>query len=98
MDDEDNLPVQCHPPNELKTKKETFKKNLEDLIHQIEEKYDTSQSIKIYGYLDSIIKEELEKINQPIQKCNSCGETLDPWEKLLCGPCKIANPRYQEEK
>ncbi|MFB5621911.1 MAG: hypothetical protein ACE5Q7_03120, partial [Candidatus Nitrosomaritimum yanchengensis] len=73
-------------------------KNLEDLIQLIEEKYDASQSIKIYGYLDSIIKEELEKINQPIQKCESCEEILDPWEKKLCGPCKIANPRYQEEE
>ena len=84
--------------DDLKIKKEVFKKNLEDLIQLIEEKYDTSQSIKIYGYLDSIIKEELEKINQPIQKCDSCGEILDPWEKMLCGPCKIANPRYQEEE
>ena len=47
--------------DDLKIKKETFKKNLEDLIQLIEEKYDASQSIKIYGYLDSIIKEELEK-------------------------------------
>ena len=65
--------------DDLKTKKEVFKKNLEDLTQLIEEKYDTSQSIKIYGYLDSIIKEELEKIKQPIQKCDSCGEILDPW-------------------
>ena len=41
-------------PDDLKTKKEVFKKNLEDLIQLIEEKYDTSQSIKIYGYLNSI--------------------------------------------
>lgn len=80
------------------TKKEDLKKNLENLIHLIEEKYDKSQSIKIYDYLDGIIKEELEKVTQPIKKCNSCGEILDPWEKTICGPCKIANPRYQEEE
>ena len=83
---------------DLKTKKEVFKRNLEDLIQLIEQKYDPPNSMKIYDYLDSIIKEELEKINQPIQKCDSCGEILDPWEKKLCGPCKIANPRFQEEE
>ena len=83
---------------DLTTKKENFEKNLENLMHLIKEKYDSTQSIKIYDYLDGIIKEELEKISQPIKKCNSCGGLLDPWEKTICGPCKIANPRYHEEE
>ncbi len=83
---------------DISIKKETTKKDLENLIQLIEEKFDSTQSIKIYGNLSTLIKKELENLSQPIKNCKSCGESLDPWEKEICGPCKIADNRYEEEE
>ena len=83
---------------DLNTKKENLKKNIENSIELIDEKFDSSQSIKIYDNLSKTIKEEFEKLSQPTNNCKSCGEALDPWEKEICGPCKIADERYSEEE
>ena len=52
---------------------------------------------------DKILQQDLEKINSEIvlsteskQKCSSCGEPLEDWEKELCGPCKINDPRFKD--
>ena len=83
---------------DIKIKKENLQKNIEDLFKLIEEKFDEPQKGKIYENLTTSIREEFEKLNQPIQKCSSCGILLDPWEKGICGPCKIADERYEEEE
>ena len=53
---------------------------------------------------DRILHQEVEKINSQIekkleskQKCNSCGEILESWEKEICGPCKIKDSRFEDE-
>lgn len=83
---------------DVSIKKETIKNDLENLIQLIEDKFDSTQSIKIYENLAAVIKKEFEKLSQPIKNCKSCGESLDPWEKEICGPCKIADNRYEEEE
>ena len=35
--------------------------------------------------------------NSSNEKCKTCGEPLEKWEKEICGPCKIADERYEEE-
>ena len=42
------------------------------------------------------IKSEIELATQSKQKCSSCGEPLEDWEKELCGPCKINDPRFKD--
>ena len=79
-------------------KKETLEKDLESLLKLVKEKTNISETIKIYENLISIIKSEIETGDQPKQKCNSCGEPLEHWEKGICGPCKIADERYEEEE
>ena len=83
---------------DLSAKKEELKKNIKNLMQLIEEKYDSSHSIRIYDNLARTIKEELEKLSQPTKNCKSCGEPLDTWEKEICGPCKITDDRYSEEE
>ena len=82
----------------FKTKKEELTQNIENLLKLIEERYDSSQSNQIYQNLIAIINEESKKLEQPKQKCKSCGEPLETWEKEICGPCKIADSRYQEDE
>ncbi len=84
--------------DDLNARKEDLKKNIKNLVQLIDEKFDTSQSIRIYDNLTRTIKEEFEKLSQPKTNCKSCGEPLDPWEKEICGPCKIADDRYSEEE
>ena len=43
------------------------------------------------------IETELENAEQLKQKCGSCGEPLETWEREICGPCKIKDPRFEEE-
>lgn len=43
------------------------------------------------------IRANLENIGQSKQKCASCGELLGAWEKGICGPCKITDPKFKEE-
>ncbi|MDH3736436.1 MAG: hypothetical protein OEQ94_05360 [Nitrosopumilus sp.] len=43
------------------------------------------------------IETELENAEQLKQKCGSCGEPLEIWEREICGPCKIKDPRFEEE-
>ena len=43
------------------------------------------------------IETELENAEQLKQKCSSCGEPLETWEREICGPCKIKDPRFEEE-
>jgi len=43
------------------------------------------------------IETELENAEQFKQKCSSCGEHLEAWEQEICGPCKIKDPRFEEE-
>lgn len=31
------------------------------------------------------------------KKCETCGEDLGPFERNVCGPCKIKDPRFKEE-
>ena len=31
------------------------------------------------------------------EKCKTCGQPLEKWEKEVCGPCKIADERIAEE-
>ena len=83
---------------DLNAKKEGLRKNIENLMQLIDEKFDSPQSIRIYDNLSRTIKEEFEKLSQPKTHCKSCGELLDPWEKEICGPCKIADDRYSEEE
>ena len=40
---------------------------------------------------------EVEKVLQSRENCNSCGEPLEHWEKEICGPCKIKDPRFKDE-
>lgn len=81
----------------LKIKRETLEKDLSSLLELVNDKTEPSETIKIYENLISVVKSDLEKIDQPKQKCSSCGELLEHWEKGICGPCKIADVRYEEE-
>lgn len=82
----------------LKIKKENLEKDLLALLDLVKNKTAPLETIKIYENLISVVKSELENIYQPKQKCNSCGEILEQWEKGICGPCKIADERYEEEE
>ncbi|MDX1440833.1 MAG: hypothetical protein R3237_00045 [Nitrosopumilaceae archaeon] len=82
---------------DLIVKKETMKKNLEDLINSVNQ-LEPSQSIKVYQNLLATVREELEKIEHPTENCISCGSPLESWEKERCGPCKIADERVPEEE
>jgi len=31
------------------------------------------------------------------KKCETCGEDLGPFERNVCGPCKIKDPKFKEE-
>ena len=51
-----------------------------------------------------ILEEDVEKIDSKIeeglqskQKCSSCREMLESWEKEICGPCKINDPKFADE-
>ena len=53
---------------------------------------------------DRILHQDVEKISLQIekkleskQKCSSCGEPLESWEKEICGPCKIKDSRFEDE-
>lgn len=83
--------------NDLTIKKETLERDLLNLLKSVKEKTEPNDSIKIYENLIISIKETLEKIEHPKQKCSSCGEPLDAWERGTCGPCKIKDERYEEE-
>jgi len=43
------------------------------------------------------IETDLENAEQSKQKCSSCGGTLETWEREICGPCKIKDPKFEEE-
>lgn len=79
------------------TKKETLESDLTKLLKSVKDKSKPNETIKIYEDLITSIKENLEQIEQPKQKCSSCGEPLDTWERGICGPCKIKDERYEEE-
>lgn len=83
--------------DELTEKNKTLKKTLEDLL-KIVNNLEDSKSIPIYENLVATTKSELEKTEHSTEKCNSCGNTLDPWEKEICGPCKISDERIPEEE
>ena len=82
----------------LKIKMETLDNDLSSLLELVKDKTELSETIKIYENLISLVKSDLEKVDQPKQKCSSCGEPLEHWEKGICGPCKIADERYEEEE
>ncbi|WP_316505023.1 hypothetical protein [Nitrosopumilus sp.] len=53
----------------------------------------------------AILDEEVDIVNSEIndalqsnQECSSCGETLEHWEKEICGPCKINDPRFADDQ
>ena len=31
------------------------------------------------------------------KKCETCGEGLGPFERDVCGPCRIKDPKFKEE-
>ena len=31
------------------------------------------------------------------KKCKSCGDVLGPFERDMCGPCRIKDPKFKEE-
>ena len=84
-------------PDDTEQKKEVLEENLNKLLKFVN-KLETSQSIKIYENLIATLKTDIEKTETPIQTCKSCGTSLDPWEKGICGPCKIADERIPEEE
>ena len=43
------------------------------------------------------IKSEIEKIHESKKKCTSCGSVLGPFERKVCGPCRLKDPRYKDE-
>ena len=43
------------------------------------------------------IETDIENIEQSKQKCSSCGVILENWEREICGPCKIKDPKFEEE-
>lgn len=83
--------------NDTEQKKEILEENLNKLLKFVKE-LETSQSIKIYKNLIAILKADIENIKNSTPTCKSCGTSLDPWEKGICGPCKIADERIPEEE
>ncbi len=43
------------------------------------------------------IETAIENAEQSKQKCSACGEILETWEREICGPCKIKDPKFEEE-
>ncbi len=84
--------------DDIKVKNANLEQEFLQLLKSVKEKTEPTDSVKIYEHLIFQIKEDLEKIAQPKQKCKSCGEILDAWEKDICGPCKIADDKYEEEE
>jgi hypothetical protein len=84
--------------DDLKIKKVNLEHELAQLLESVKDKTEHIETIKIYEHLITQIKEDLETFGQPKQKCKSCGGLLDPWERNICGPCKIADERYEEEE
>ena len=39
----------------------------------------------------------LENSKKSKQHCNSCGTQLEIWEKEICGPCKMDDPRFTDD-
>ena len=83
--------------DDIEQKKEILEENLNKLLKFVKE-VETSQSIKIYENLIAILKTDIENIKNSTLTCKSCGTSLDPWEKGICGPCKIADERIPEEE
>ena len=83
---------------DFEPRKENLEKELTILLDELKSKTTPSKMTQIYEDLISSLKEDLEKINQPNNKCKSCGEPLEDWEQKICGPCKIADVRYEEEE
>ena len=82
----------------IKTKQENLEQELSKLLDSVRKQTEPIESVKIYEHLITLINEDLEKIAQPKQKCKSCGILLDPWERNICGPCKITDEKYEEEE
>ena len=80
--------------DDLKIRQENLEYNLTKLLESVKDKVEPSGAIKIYEQLITIIKADLAKNNPSNQKCGSCGEPLDAWEKNVCGSCKVADPKY----
>ena len=83
--------------NNLDEEKEILKNTLNKLLLSLDKKPHSTDTIKIYKKLISILKIKLNTSEQSNKKCSSCGELLDSWERDMCGPCKIKDDRYQEE-
>ena len=83
--------------NNLDEEREILKNVLNDLLSSLDKKSQSSDTIKIYQKIISVLKIELDTSQQSEKKCSSCGELLDSWEHDMCGPCKIKNDSYQEE-
>ena len=85
--------------NEItKIKKKTLEKKLEKLLATIRNDIEPLEAIKIYENLIITIGDSIEKNENSSRTCNSCGESLKEWEKEICGPCKIKDDRYPEER
>ena len=83
--------------DDIEQKKEILEENLYKLLKFVKE-LESSQGIKIYENLIPILTTNIENIKNSTPTCKSCGTTLDPWEKGLCGPCKISDKRIPEEE
>jgi hypothetical protein len=83
--------------DDLRIKKERLENNLTSLLELIKNKIEPLKAIEIYENLIPIIKTEIKRTDPLKQKCSSCGEPLDDWEKEVCGPCKVADPKYGAE-
>ena len=53
---------------------------------------------------EKILHDDCQKIDAEIlsiedskNKCKSCGKILESWERRVCGPCRIQDPRFAEE-
>jgi hypothetical protein len=83
--------------DDLGIKKERLENNLTSLLELIKDKIEPLKAIEIYENLIPIIKTEIKNTNPLKQKCSSCGEHLDDWEKDVCGSCKVADPKLEAE-
>ena len=83
--------------NNVDEEKEILKNTLNELLLSLDKKPHSTDIIKTYEKLISILKIKLDTSEQSNKKCSSCGELLDSWERDMCGPCKIKDDRYQEE-
>lgn len=77
--------------------KKNLEENLYNLLKFVKE-LEPSQGIKIYENLIAILKTDIEKTKSETQTCKSCDTSLDPWEKEICGPCKISDKKIPEEE